>query len=247
MLSKGIGRRMKPPLKTCLGPQKGGKEVLMTITILRRFGGVKAVVAEDLMSAHCEIGSFDISWCSERSINYARVSPYARDHENWRAWFAKHGVSLPKEEIKIKIEDDDKKRLVMERQKRIEELKKDFFDGKIRIFCSVSRDAESPWIEKRTWKLKERTVKGENMYDLVWDILHSVNMEKWCPSTAEDGEDITEQVLAEYHRRRERCEQQKKDAVVDKDYVTCVGCGRRFTYEEAKRIGFDFATRYCGC
>jgi Fe-S cluster biosynthesis and repair protein YggX len=219
----------------------------MEITILRRFGGIRAKVSEDLNSAECPIGTVDISWCSDRSINYARVAPYARDYEDWRAWFAKQGVKIRKgEEIKIKIEDEDKTRLVQERQRKLNELKQAFFEGKIRLFCSVSKDGDSPWIERRKWTLKEKRLNGVDLHELVWDILRDVHMEKWCPSTARDGDDITEKIIEEYNRRKAR-QGNERTIRTAMDYVVCTGCGRRFTYEEACKIGFDFSTNYCGC
>jgi hypothetical protein len=218
------------------------------ITILRHIGGVEAVVAENCETANCALGEFQIHWDSSDPTRakprYGEVSIYSKHYTSFAKFLSKKGIKVREgEDIQIGLYDDDKARLVQALRAQFAAFKEAFLRGEIRLYAHQFRET-GEW----RWTVKEKDWHGLKAFNALWAMFWTYFMTEWCPKGVQDGEDITEKVVEEYKRRVKMREEGTEPTIMtDMDYVTCVGCGRRFTYEEAKRIGFDFATRYCGC
>jgi hypothetical protein len=245
---------------------------------LQRLAGVRLVVEFDRRWewAACELegfGKFDarIASFSERpghvSANYVQVTHHNKAYGRLVDFLEKRGLSLKKNAPVVFGFTDDDKQLIDTYVKAIHErFLADLFSGKIKVKTGgVVEHEYVGYIEPSPECEPGCDYSPFTATDMLSYYVGAVAQEwrKW--NKRAEGEDITSEVIEVVKRalasKQERggdealASKQERggDEEVDDD-VVCWECGRRFTYEQARRMvargeaTWDGPTGfYCGC
>jgi len=231
---------------------------------LQKVGGLKLVVEFDRNWewATCELegfGKFEarLSWFSKRpglvSLNHVEVSEYSKAYKPLADFLRQRGLALKKNAPIVFGITDAEKQLISEHVKAIHErFLSDLYNGKVKV--KTIRVIRHEYVEyivpsaecEPGCDYSPFTVADMLSYYLD-DTAHA--WRKW--NKRAEGEDITTEVIEVIKRALEP--PNNDEACGDHD-VVCWECGRRFTYEQARRMvkageaewsgptGF-----YCGC
>jgi hypothetical protein len=232
---------------------------------LQKLGGLRFVVEFDRRWewATCELegfGKFDarISWFSKSpghvSANYLEVTEYNKAYKSLADFVRKRGLTLKKNAPLVFGLTDDDKQLIDTHVKAIHErFLADLFGGKIKVkTIRVIRHEYVEYIVPSVECGPDCDYSPFAAIDVLSyyldDIAHA--WRKW--NKRAEGEDITSEVVEVIKRALTPKDHSGDEA--DDDAVVCWECGRRFAYEQARRMvkageaEWDGPTGfYCGC
>jgi hypothetical protein len=231
-----------------------GRTMVRIEGALKALGNAKLVVQVEspFEWALCELDGFGrfearLMWSNKRpkhpQLVGLEVSKYSKDYGRLIALMEQHGVTIKKgADVVLGLSDDDKNAIYSALKLVYENFVNDLLNGKIKVTTiTVGHDyvhavphAEGDYENFRTRDL---------LYYYVGELAGAWGKWSNCP----EGHDITDEVI-EVVKRAIAPREQGGDAVV------CWECGRRFTYEQARRMvargeaSWDGPTGfYCGC
>jgi len=226
---------------------------------LKNLGNAKLVVQVEppFEWARCELegfGKFEarLAWSNKRPnhpiLNGLEVSVYSKDYDRLVAFMKQHGIAVKKgKDVLFGLSDEEKGAIYSALKSIYESFLTDLLNGKIKITtvnvgCDYARSVPSAEGEYNSFRA------GDLLYYYLGELASA--WEKW--SDRVEGQDITNEVVEAV--KRALAPKDQSDSEADNNVVTCWECGRRFTYEQARRMvragnaSWDGPTGfYCGC